>query len=303
MKYLYSILFLIVFSNAFAQGPILTGLNNNPILKKHHPINKKRSINDTITLPFIDDFTSTEVFPNSIYWMDRQVFINSTFPVSAPSYGVATFDNLDHLGRPYQALNGNTHNHCDSLTSNPINLLYYTSGLSKVLYSISDSIYLSFFYQTQGLGDPLDNSDSLVLKFKDSLGFWKTVWKVSGTSLKPFKQVLVPILDLGYLSNRFQFRFINYGKSTGNMNQWHIDYVRMDKARNQNDTIINDVAINQVPTGPLSYYESMPYDHFKANPAFHTNNQLVLNLRNNNANNLVNFNFAYQVINQYNKLV
>lgn len=303
MKSLFTFFVLTLSISVCAQGPIITPLNGNPALKKAQNQNSKRQLTDTITLPFIDDFTSTTVFPNPKYWVDNQVFINSNFPVSAPSFGVATFDNLNSKGAPYQALSGFTHNSCDSLTSNFINLKYFKSGLSNVNYKISDSIYLSFMYQTQGIGDPLDNSDSLVLKFKDSSGIWKTVWKTTGSALKPFKQVLIPILDPKYLSANFQLRFINFGKSTGNMNQWHLDYIRMKAGRNSRDTLIRDVAINAVPQGPLSYYNSMPYDHFMASPNYHTNATHKLILRNNNPDTFVNVQFSYQVRNRYNMLI
>lgn len=304
MKFLFTALVSLLVSTVYSQGPVITGLNGNPILKKtQNNTHSKRQDPDTLTLPFIDDFTSTTIIPNTLYWMDRQIFVNSTFPVSPPSFGVATFDNLDQNGRPYQAISGFTHNHCDSLTSNPINLEYFISGLNKINYKIADSIYFSFFYQTQGIGDPLDNSDSLVLKFKDSSGMWATVWKVSGSPLSKFKQVLIPILKTRYLTRSFQLRFINYGKSTGNMNQWHVDYVRMASNRSYQDTLVRDVAINAVPLGPLSIYETMPYDHFKVNASLHTHNEHVVKIRNNNTDQAVQVRFGYQVRNQYNQLV
>jgi hypothetical protein len=150
-------------------------------------------------------------------WMDSQAYVNTNFPVSPPSYGVATLDNLNKKGIPYRGLSGNSSGASDSLTSRFINLKDYQSGMNTLQYKIADSIYFSFFFQTQGIGDPLDGTDSLVLKFKDTGGDWRTVWKTSGTSLKPFKQVLLAVLDGRYLSPGFQFRFINFGKNTGNM--------------------------------------------------------------------------------------
>ena len=290
-------------SGLFAQGPVITPLMGNSALRKTQvPASAKRALNDTIQLPFIDDFTSTSPYPDARYWADSQVYINNHFPVSPPSYGVATFDNLDSKGRPWQAISGFNHKHSDSLTSNYINLKSYKSGLNTLSYSLADSIYLSFFYQTQGLGDPLDNSDSLVLKFKSSGGFWKTVWKTGGTAVKPFKQVLVGILDTAWLKPDFQFRFINYGKTTGNMNQWHLDYVRMKSGRNRADTIIADVAINAVPEGPLQWYESMPYAHFKASPSFNASAFHKVKMRNNYTSDL-NVQFKAEVRNTYNQLL
>jgi hypothetical protein len=296
--------FFVFFSlQLFSQGPVLSNLNRNIYLNKSNSQNNsKRSITDTIQLPFFEDFTSSNFYPNMKYWRDSLVYINNQFSVSPPSYGVATFDNLDKKGKPYQSLNGLNHNHSDSLTSNFINLKNYKNGLNTISYSVADSIYLSFFYQTQGIGDPLDNSDSLVLKFKDLNGFWKTVWKTTGSSVKPFKQVLVGVLSPNYLNSNFQFRFVNYGKTTGNMNQWHIDYVRMKSSRNRYDTLVNDVAINAEPIGPLQIYESMPYDHFKANAPFNQSAFHTVKLRNNN-NTSVNVQYKCEVRNVYNKII
>lgn len=297
-------LFTFCFSliSLFGQGPIITPLNGNAQLKHAQLNNSKRQITDTIKLPFLEDFTSTELLPNSLYWTDQQVYINNHFPISPPSYNVATFDNLDSKGKPYQALSGLTQNHCDSLTSNYINLKNYKAGAVWKNYSAADSIYLSFFYQMQGLGDVLDQTDSLVLKFKNSAGNWKTVWKTSGKKYIPFKQVMLGIQSSDYLHNNFQFRFINYGKSTGNMNQWHLDYIRLNSGRNAKDTAVQDVAINAIPFGPLKWYATMPFDHFKINPNYHTSPTHSVVVHNNNDTS-VNVQYVCEVRNQYNQLV
>lgn len=303
MKYFFLSITILCFSSLSSQGPVITGLKGNAALNASGKNSTaKRAITDTIQLPFLEEFVTSTVYPDMRLWRDSQVYVNSHFAVSPPSYGVATFDNLDKKGKPYQPMSGLQHNHCDSLTSNFINLKNYKFGLNTIDYTIADSIYLSFFYQTQGLGDPLDNTDSLVLKFKDTGGFWKTVWKTSGSSMKPFKQVLIGILNSNYLIPDFQFRFINYGKATGNMNQWHIDYIRMMSGRNRNDTVIADVAINAVPEGPLQWYESMPYDHFKADDNFHTSTFHSVKVRNNYVT-PVNVAYKCDIYNTYNQLV
>lgn len=267
----------------FSQGPVITPLKGNSQLHKTSGSTvTKRGINDTLSLPFMDDFTTTKIYADTRFWVDSNVFVNDQFPVSPPSFGVATFDNLNKKGAPYYPMTGLTTGPNDFLTSNYVNLARYRSGLNMLDYHLSDSIYLSFFFQCQGLGsDILDNSDSLVLKFKDTGGDWRTVWKTSGTKVKPFKQILVGIKDARYLTSGFQFRFINYGKFTGNMNQWHLDYVRMAKGRNYADTTVEDLAINRVPEGPLSLYESMPYDHFLADSNSNKLNYHMVKLRNN----------------------
>lgn len=283
-----------------AQGVKLTPLGSRPMPSSE--CSSKRAITDTIQLPFIEDFSYKGPFPIGKYWRDSQVYINDHFAISPPSYGVATFDNLSKKGKPYQALSGLTHNHCDSLTSNFINLKTYKNGSNTVLYTLSDSIYLSFFYQAQGLGDITDKSDSLVLKFKNQSGQWQTVWKVNGTKVGGFKQVMIGIKDNQYLIPNFQMRWINYAKSTGNMNQWHLDYIRLKSSRSAKDTLVKDVAINAVPVGPLLVYESLPYKHYQANIAANKASEHKVILHNNDSN-AVNVQYKCEVRNMYNQVI
>jgi hypothetical protein len=283
-----------------AQGVKLTPLGSRPMPSSEG--SSKRAITDTIQLPFIEDFSYKGPFPIGKYWRDSQVYINDHFAISPPSYGVATFDNLSKKGKPYQALSGLTHNHCDSLTSNFINLKTYKNGSNTVLYTLSDSIYLSFFYQAQGLGDITDKSDSLVLKFKNQSGQWQTVWKVNGTKVGGFKQVMIGIKDNQYLIPNFQMRWINYAKSTGNMNQWHLDYIRLKSSRSAKDTLVKDVAINAVPVGPLLVYESLPYKHYQANIAANKASEHKVILHNNDSN-AVNVQYKCEVRNMYNQVI
>lgn len=283
-----------------AQGVKLAPLGSRPMPSSEG--SSKRAITDTIQLPFIEDFSYKGPFPTGKYWRDSQVYINDHFAISPPSYGVATFDNLSKKGKPYQALSGLTHNHCDSLTSNFINLKTYKNGSNTVLYTLSDSIYLSFFYQAQGLGDITDKSDSLVLKFKNQSGQWQTVWKVNGTKVGGFKQVMIGIKDNQYLIPNFQMRWINYAKSTGNMNQWHLDYIRLKSSRSAKDTLVKDVAINAVPVGPLLVYESLPYKHYQANIAANKASEHKVILHNNDSN-AVNVQYKCEVRNMYNQVI
>lgn len=299
MKKIFVVFFTTLFVlNGFSQGPVLTPLQSNAALKygykKVYTI--KRALNDTLKLPFFEDFTNGGVYPDSKQWTDSNVYINSHFPISPPSHGVATFDNLDKKGAPYNELSGNTNGVSDILSSKPINLKNYKSLNNTIPYTPKDSIYFSFFYQPQGLGDILDGSDSLVLKFIDSFGFSRTVWKGIGTKTKPFKQVMIPIKNGIYLYNGFKFKFINYCKNTGNMNQWHLDYIRINSLRTVNDTTMADFAINSIPVGPLRWYETMPYDHFKASVANNLMDSVSFTLKNNNADKGINYNYSIEVL-------
>ncbi|MBC7426671.1 MAG: hypothetical protein H7321_09065, partial [Bacteroidia bacterium] len=257
MRYLkisLAALFAFIAFDSFSQGPVLTSVKGNQALKsfdKSHPgfvFGKNQSrgiIRDTLKLPFFDEFVKAGPFPDPKKWTDNQAYVNATFALSPPSYGVATLDNLNSKGNPYNTLSGKTSSRSDSLTSQPINLKTRLAGMTTVKYTPADSVYLSFFYQSQGLGDLLDNSDTLILEFKDTFKKWSRVWAVTGTKTKPFKQILQGIIDGKYLGPDFQFRFVNYTKNTGNLNQWHLDYIRINRARNRHDTLVEDLAINK----------------------------------------------------------
>ncbi|MFN9520372.1 MAG: hypothetical protein ACK574_11670, partial [Bacteroidota bacterium] len=102
-----------------------------------------------VYLPFIDDFSASAVFPDARKWITNSTYINGNFPLNPPSLNVATFDGLDSRGQPYGLGNG----YCDTLMTWPFNL----QGLN-----ISDSVYLSFYIQTKGLGERPNFGDSLI---------------------------------------------------------------------------------------------------------------------------------------------
>jgi hypothetical protein len=264
--------------------------NSNPTLqmysKSHSNWNsntklKKWGKNDTLKIPFFDDFVSTKIYPDSTKWFNNYVFINNDFPLNPPSYGVATFDDLDAKGNPYQELNINNFGACDTLLSLAINL----KDSSGRLYTPSDSIYFSFFYQRQGLGDASDNRDSIILQFKDISGKFNTVFKATGGNVEPFKIVMIKIISSAYLHKGFQFRFINFSRHTGNTNQWHIDYVHLSRNRRRALNYYDDFAIQSRPTSLLNNYFSMPYGHFLVDSANQKSKLIFINAYNlHNAN-------------------
>ena len=218
---------------------------------------------DTIKIPFFDDFVSTKVYPDSTKWYNNYVYVNNDFAIKPPSYGVATFDDLDSKGNPYQELNDQTFGACDTLLSLAINL----KDSSTKTYTLADSIYFSFYYQRQGLGDPSDSRDSIIVQFKDKDGNWKTMWKAKGGSVEPFKFVIIGVKDTKYLFKGFQFRFINFSRHTGNLNQWHVDYVHLARNRKAGLNYYDDIAIQSRPSSLLKNYFQMPYDHFQVDSA------------------------------------
>ena len=110
---------------------------------------------------------------------------------------------------------------------------------------------------------------------------WDEVWSSNGVSLDTwlkdnpleyFKQVLIPILEERYLRNNFQFRFKNFASLedvgvqgwASNVDQWHIDYVRLDINRGRDDYYPQDAAFVAPTTSFLKNYYAMPWNQFQA---------------------------------------
>ena len=248
--FLAGALFLLNASFSLAQES-LSGLTQNPVLinqNKHLSHLKAGSDTIVLKLPFSEDFSSVGVFPDQSKWIDKYVFINSTYPVNPPSVGVATFDALDENGYLYAASDTATSFQADQLTSRQIDLNF--PGRSD--------IYLSFFYEPGGIGSNEgsvdvtqknrvgpESSDSLILEFySPSNQEWRKIWGAPGdTMAHNFRQKMVHIDQPEYLQKGFRFRFRNLvsldysstapdGKNKSNNDQWHLDYVRLDTARN-----------------------------------------------------------------------
>lgn len=239
--------------------------NDTQTVWKFQPIrifhNSLTSTIDTVSLlpsgTLSDDTVETfrVFFPNGdgSIWTDRQVYINRTMALAPPTTGVATFDGTDAYGRPYSNVIG-ANGWADRLTSKPIDLNY----------PASDSIYLSFWYQPEGLGYAPEGQDSLRVEFFDpDTQIWRSVWSVKGESLHRFKPVCIPITNPVYLKKGFRFRFSNYANLNGNVDHWNIDYVKLDRFRHQNDTIVEDVGLVYVRPTILRRYQRVPYNQFR----------------------------------------
>ena len=230
-------------------------------------------------LPFFDDFSTSTNRQNLSKWQNGGgVLINNTFTNNHPTLNIATFDGLKANGSPYDFVNALSEGSTDTLTSLPINLFGKT---------VSDSVYLSFFYRGQGLGDKPDLRDSLRLQFLTNGNIWRTVWIDSAQTVSnQFKQAIIPIRANIYLHADFQFRFQSYGKQSGQFDVWHLDYVYLDEIknvlksgeilRNRSDknsvtkevTAIytRDYATRNQTTSLLKNYSAMPMWQFLAKP-------------------------------------
>lgn len=224
----------------------------------------------TMELPFVDDFSTDKFIGNedgeAIHWLDHQVFRNYTFGKNPPSLGVATFDGGDEFGYPYDFGANNTGVPCDTLTSMPINLDY----------DASENVWLSFFYQGGGFGEtPNPNDgDSLTLHFyAPNLDQWFHAWSVAGSAMDDFQQVFIPITQSRYLRDGFQFRFVNYATPRGSLDHFHIDYVQLDRNREENE-VIDDVSFVYPIRSLLESYSSMPWTHYVQNPTSFMANEI-----------------------------
>lgn len=118
---------------------------------------------DPVLLPFFDDFSTSNIFPNQKLWNGYSVFINKDFAYMPVNTGAATLDAIDSTGRVYTDASWIPFK-ADQLMSNYIRLDSIFSPSPRKL-SPSDSIYLSFFYQPQGVGDAPQEHDTLILEY------------------------------------------------------------------------------------------------------------------------------------------
>jgi hypothetical protein len=160
----------------------------------------------------------------------------------------------------------------------------YSPYTVDTMYQEGDSIpnpYLPgtfyFFENIAYAGDVINlPSDSV---FSDEV-IWNEVWSTQGenldlwlaeNSLTYFKQVLIPITQPEYFRDNFQFRFRNKASLenddniagwSSNVDQWHIDYVRLDINRNAQDLYPNDVAFVMPTSSLLKNYRAMPWNQY-----------------------------------------
>lgn len=220
----------------------------------------------TIQLPFFDDFSTTiGAKPDPKLWINGGIHINNSFPLNQPSKNVATFDGRNAFGIPYDYINQLGYGRTDSLTSRPINLSAHKSA---------DSLYLSFFWQAKGIGELPDDDDTLMVSMLNKKGNWVAVWKHNGIKSDVFKQELVAIKDSSYFHDKFQFRFEAKGRQSGGFDNWHVDYVYLNKNRRFNDIYTKDIAGTRFASSYLKRYTAMPLRHYKVNPAAEVNDTL-----------------------------
>jgi len=260
MRLLYSFIFLFGSCQMLQAQIIEKAPEGNNVLieaearQQHLP--KGSTLRSTsINLPFFDDFAYDGIYPNADNWVDNHTFVNTKLAADPPSVGVATFDGLTAGGRPY----GGGFGTADTLTSVEINL----DG-----YSASDDVYLTFWLQKKGLGDKPEESDQMLLEFKDQEGTWINIETFPGfesgigsDTISPFEFSAFKIEEATYLYDGFQFRFMNKSSRNGAIDLWHLDYVRLEADGSDANTY-PDIAFTQVPVSTLRNYTAMPRKQF-----------------------------------------
>lgn len=234
------------------------GLHGNALLQHKAEVERPER-QAALELPFFDDFYPIDIYPDIALWEDDLVYVNSTFPLDPPTIGVATMDGLNAFGNPYSFVSG-AHGTADLLTSLPINLDGLTEG---------DDVFLSFYFQAGGLGEapeygvgPVTEWDYLVVEFKDTAGVWDSLWVATTDTATLFEQDFIAVEE-AYLHGDFQFRFRAEGDLTGAFDHWHIDYVRLDRNRDEEiEQNIPEMAYQYLPTSLLTPYYAMPYNQY-----------------------------------------
>jgi hypothetical protein len=312
------------------EGVEIRGLQINTSLINVKKTSLKKSTK-SLPLPFFDDFSSLHSpYPNPELWQDNMVFINTSFPLSPPTIGVATFDALDANGRLYgHATTERLYFSADTLTSQPIRMDSIFSPIPRQL-TPNDSIYLSFYYQPGGglgnewRGRAPRRNDVLILEFLNSAGQWNEIRRIEGETLEEFcplcatdtaerlktyfKQMMIPITTEHYFHESFQFRFRNFSSLYKDANdprphsggQWHLDYVRLAHNRSANDVFSNDIAFVDQAKRVLKHFQAMPAKQFKG--AIDLENHIPLVFRNLDQTPQV-AEYQYRILNQSEQIV
>ena len=85
-------------SAVFSQEIVNTLMHNTQLSEPSVKLFEKDT--NVLVLPFFDDFSTSEGYPNPQLWDDHDAYINTNLPHEPVNIGVATLDGLDSLGNP-----------------------------------------------------------------------------------------------------------------------------------------------------------------------------------------------------------
>lgn len=276
--YKYSFLFSFFLSvnclfAQFKQFPIGFAPANVPKnIPSNIPHNSQTQRGIAGVLPFFEDFSDNKTLPNADFWTNVGVIINNTRADNAPSVGVATLDAFDIKGTPYNIASPLSQGYSDTLTAKSIDL-------SAILPTATD-VFLSFWWQAGGKVEAPDASDFLLLQGKDNANNWVEIWRKYGDgTFTTFKQENIQLTS-NFFHSGFQFRFLRFGRVSGDFDAWHLDYIYLNKNRTITDTTRQDVAFSRQPQSYLKNYTAMPVKQYFANQAAEINTEITTNIKN-----------------------
>lgn len=237
-----------------------------------------------LELPFFDDFSNYVGLPSDRMWQPSGAYVSVGFAFLPPTIGMLTLDALDANGCLYSSLSGRFSG--DTVASQKIRLDSVWNPNRRHL-GIGDSVMFSFYYLPGGgegnmwerIGECPDLEDSLILEFwNPRLRKWDMVWARGGISIDTlvahthlrWQYVCLPIVNEVYFDSTFQFRFRNYCSLTqmaepgfaGNTDQWHIDYVTIDRNRTSGTPNFRDIAFVAPAPTFLRDFTAMPASQF-----------------------------------------
>lgn len=211
---------------------------------------------DTTGLPFQDDFSGVEGWPDQRRWCDNKVWINDTYGLDVPTLGVATFDGLDENGQAYDINDNDSDTIADVLTSK-----YIGFGPNP------QNVYLSFLYQVGGRGERPTSGDFLTVQFWSPVdSSWLPVWIKNADSIIDFRHAIIPVDSSIWLQDGFRFRFAAFGARSGSFDIWNIDYVRLGAGRSPVDTAFTDAGFTRQHPSLLTNYWQVPWFHLQNVP-------------------------------------
>lgn len=279
IRKILTVLFLVISTTAYSQ------LVEKPLPQKKRSYQNRitEAVDTLLNLPFWDDFSTSRDRPSPFLWKyGENVAISRTIGENTPTLGVAVLNGVDSLGIPYE-IDDNTISPVDSLVSQKINL-------TKVSINNRNSVFMSFFWQANGLGEIPDLDDSLSLCFLNADEEWISqdinpgdlfnkaltggpdILRFSPTNPDEqiFSQVILRIPE-EFFHEGFRFKFQSYGSKQGSFDSWLIDYVYINFNRTIGDVFYEDRAISQGVSASFGGYKTIPYDHFFDNQALLSN--------------------------------
>ncbi|MEM7514680.1 MAG: T9SS type A sorting domain-containing protein, partial [Bacteroidota bacterium] len=253
-------LFFLSFSFIHAQNGLLSDKGYRYSVKKADKASRAVSEEATDTLsisasdPFFDDFSASTSFPLGSKWV-RDTLLN--FPnvmkasfLTAPTKGVATFDGLNAVGRPYED---------DELVSGEADRLV-SQAIDLSSFSPASNVVLTFYLFSGGLTESPESADSFRVSFRADDGNFYEQLRVSGGQLLEFQQFVVPVDESRFFYPGFQLKFQSIGALTGFQDTWHLDYVLLGPNRTNVSpvTMYDDASIVRLMEPTLAPYTAIP---------------------------------------------